>query len=869
MRGGYDNRSVMKTVICILLIIVILGFSGYALVSLMVSDAPLPPIFLGEEQTEVDTSVDIPSATELPTFDTAKGSDITPPEPDTYQESNMPSLETEQTKEPDTSSPETEHTKEPDTISPETEHTKEPDTSSHESEYTKESDTASPEPEMTPEPETTPPTPTVCTHEETLEISLTKPTCVKAGRSKVLCIKCAATLTADLEIPPLGHSFVSYKCSTCGTKNRCPDPVLDQSDAAEIRRGTSFALSWGFLSTPAEDVEYFLYVYDGDYEAGAGSAVFDEWLCGTTTTVNASLFPHVGRYYVEVHTRYKGDASNNSQCKTADYVELVVVEAGRLTSPLLLTPDGQHLCSYEGLILDWEPIEATYADVLYSIYLRRAGKLDTQICLAITEGTIFPVPGEYFSESGIYELCLVASDRNQLYADSEEAVITVYVNIEVVEDPIDYTDQELYINDYFYNYIGTLEKGSSMQSFYRALDRVISGFHDDEAANAKTVRLNGTQVYHYAGTVNVNQHGLTFDEATSVLWLYTQDHPLYYWISRLRIMKGNDMYIIVFDEYIDGDVRAAYNATIYEGVERITQNVEDEDSTYYIAMAYYEILVKGVDYSYDAVSNAENDDYNWAFSILGFFDNGKGVVCEGFAETYSLLLNFSNIDNLIVTGYTAAGEPHGWNLVCLDDGEWYWCDVTWDDDGMSDLGYDYQFFCVTDTQDVWYYFLRDGDKYVVNRSESFTDDHYVYWMNSILNMSGCLPDRAETPYDGVDGSLVMRDTFTVDNMTYAITGYRKVQLVDIDQRGDVVIPETVTYEGVTYTVISLGAINPDGTFGSASILNRYVVSLTIPKTVQCIWSDTSALNSMYLKTIVIHPDNPYYRVEKNRVVKIK
>ena len=204
----------------------------------------------------------------------------------------------------------------------------------------------------------------------------------------------------------------------------------------------------------------------------------------------------------------------------------------------------------------------------------------------------------------------------------------------------------------------------------------------------------------------------------------------------------------------------------------------------------------------------------------------------------------------------------------MDDGEWYWCDVTWDDNELSDLGYDYRYFCVTDEQDVWYYFLRDGNKYVVNRSESFLDDHRVQWMNSCLDMSGCLPERASTPYDGVDGSLVMRDTFTVDDMTYAITGYRKVQLVDIDQRGHVEIPETVYYNGVAYTVISLGSINQDGTFGSSSILNRYVVSLTIPKTVQCIWTDTSALDSMYLKTIVIHPDNPYYRVDNNRVVKI-
>ena len=121
-----------------------------------------------------------------------------------------------------------------------------------------------------------------------------------------------------------------------------------------------------------------------------------------------------------------------------------------------------------------------------------------------------------------------------------------------------------------------------------------------------------------------------------------------------------------------------------------------------------------------------------------------------------------------------------------------------------------------------------------------------------------IPSTTELPtFDTAKGSDITPpepDTYQESNMPSLETEQTK--------EPDTSSPETVTYEGVTYTVISLGSINPDGTFGSASILNRYVVSLTIPKTVQCIWSDTGALNSMYLKTIVIHPDNPYYRVEK-------
>jgi hypothetical protein len=173
-----------------------------------------------------------------------------------------------------------------------------------------------------------------------------------------------------------------------------------------------------------------------------------------------------------------------------------------------------------------------------------------------------------------------------------------------------------------------------------------------------------------------------------------------------------------------------------------------------------------------------------------------------------------------------------------------------------------------------YYALRDGDLYIVDQEESFMDDHFITWNNDSLDMNNALPARAKTPYAGVGDEMIMRDTFTMDDMTFAIAGYRKLQLTDVQKTGHVDIPEVVYYDGVTYTVISVGTIREDGTFGRDCVLNNKVTSIHIPKTIQCIWgawmhtNKDHALYSQKLKKITVDDDNDYYYV-KNGILNCK
>lgn len=71
-------------------------------------------------------------------------------------------------------------------------------------------------------------------------------------------------------------------------------------------------------------------------------------------------------------------------------------------------------------------------------------------------------------------------------------------------------------------------------------------------------------------------------------------------------------------------------------------------------------------------------------TAYGALVNGRAV-CDGYAEAYQCLLREAGITSHIVVGYSVnpssgKGEGHAWNLVELD-GEYYYTDVTWDDQG--------------------------------------------------------------------------------------------------------------------------------------------------------------------------------------------
>lgn len=411
----------------------------------------------------------------------------------------------------------------------------------------------------------------------------------------------------------------------------------------------------------------------------------------------------------------------------------------------------------------------------------------------------------------------------------------------------DYLTPEKYDGDYAYKSLLKLDKAEMLTKLYERIDEAADKFHTDGVDATKK-----EDIYTVA-TINYSDLGITSDDAIAVWNAYKFDRPLYYWISGRISYDSNKIDLLCDEDYAKATSRAALNSKIYGGVKEFIEEAYSA-SKYNTALALHDLIILSIDYAYES-DGVTPEDAVWAHNIIGVFDKGYGV-CESYAKTFQLLLNYCEIDNIFVSGW--ANEAHAWNLIQLDDGEWYWCDLTWDDTPEFMWGISYRYFCVTDTENVGW---TDGPFTML--PATFISNHTPYGrVDTGIEFNYDLPARATAKFDSAE--IMLKDTFDIGNLTFAVAGYNSVQLVAINSNGNVTIPATVTYKGETLNVISIGKLH-NGQFYTGSIATymdgpyteQYTVGvINIPASVILIWDD--ALNFDSLTAINVDSANEVY-----------
>lgn len=402
--------------------------------------------------------------------------------------------------------------------------------------------------------------------------------------------------------------------------------------------------------------------------------------------------------------------------------------------------------------------------------------------------------------------------------------------------PIGYRDIERYASDYAYRSLVELEGGEKMQELYLLMDVEAKKFHTDTTIDAEPSKDK-----FVVATFNYGELGLTQEQALTVWAYYRVDHPLYYWISASFTYNTEKLNLLCVPEYAKGEEREEYNKLLFDGIREYVTSLGGETSPYRIALALHDRIISDISYAYKADGKTP-EDAEWAHSVMGVFDKKSGV-CESYAKAFQLMLNYCGIENILVTG-VSNGEDHAWNMAKMDDGEWYWFDLTWDDLPNWMWGVSYNYFCVTDVSDVAWV---DGPWSAAPKTFASTHEHFTPADDGV-NKQYSLPDRAKSEID-LEELIILRERFEVDGGVYALIAPYKVQLVGLTVGGEVNIPESVIYDDIEYTVVSIGGMEGK-LFKSTPIeIAETVTKISIPASVSLIWDKALMLGGLEYITV--------------------
>lgn len=244
-----------------------------------------------------------------------------------------------------------------------------------------------------------------------------------------------------------------------------------------------------------------------------------------------------------------------------------------------------------------------------------------------------------------------------------------------------------FVSNYGYNMLTT----SQEQSCYGEIKTKAYQFHEQQSEavlkQSKDSSGNVVSEYYIWAEFFVSEYGLTLSQVQKIMFAVEADCPELFWFSGSFGYAYNTDNIVtkiypkVEADYMEVDVRKETQSNIEAGMQPYltaidqakARGVDDME----MELLIHDMILEAVDYEYiPGTTTPQSAAY--AHSIVGLFEN-EGVVCEGYAKGFQLLMTYAGIDTIYAVGY-GNGGGHAWNLVCLD-GEWYNIDITWNDAG--------------------------------------------------------------------------------------------------------------------------------------------------------------------------------------------
>lgn len=176
-----------------------------------------------------------------------------------------------------------------------------------------------------------------------------------------------------------------------------------------------------------------------------------------------------------------------------------------------------------------------------------------------------------------------------------------------------------------------------------------------------------------------------YTDMLGALDAFRYDAPEAFWASRMQYgytvqrESNTASYRVTavyygFYLYYGGQESSMYG-TMMSRARSLAAEIAPLPDTYSRVKAVHDILADTNTYA----SGSTKDDKlsHWAYSALIPNDSYEPV-CDGYSKAFKIICDLLGIPCVLVIS-----ETHMWNMVQMDDGIWYYVDVTWDDEARG------------------------------------------------------------------------------------------------------------------------------------------------------------------------------------------
>lgn len=184
--------------------------------------------------------------------------------------------------------------------------------------------------------------------------------------------------------------------------------------------------------------------------------------------------------------------------------------------------------------------------------------------------------------------------------------------------------------------------------------------------------------------------------------VYNQEPRLFYMGGKVKVGK-------LFYTTKSQDVINQMQKDIDAVADKLVNEAAGKSSTFEKLKVFHDYLVLNSSFEFSETSQ----DYNT--SIYNAFGSGEpqgNIQCNGYAKAMQYLCDKAGIVSMVITGESAEGASHAWNIVDVD-GKWYNLDCTWDDPLMDPPNY----------KNIRYNYFLVPDKWINNITHCHVNEH--------------------------------------------------------------------------------------------------------------------------------------------------